>query len=170
MSRASLRVSKSYSFDEIVTSTEYATYPCKLFAQLRARGVSVLFSRSNFGVGVGNCMTSDGSFKFRPRFPASCPYVTNVGGATGFEPEVAAKFSSDGFSTLFPRPEYQDRVVSAFLKNLGSQYKDLYECVPFRDLPKLFEYTVTFVQKFLRLIELAFEVQRSILARTAPRS
>jgi len=38
-------------------------------------------------------------------------------------------FSGGGFSNHFPRPDYQDDAVPAFLKHLGSQYDGLYKCV-----------------------------------------
>jgi hypothetical protein len=59
------------------------------------------------------------------------PWVTSVGGTTGFDPE-AARFSGGGFSEYFPRPTYQNRAVPAFLQTLGSQYYGLYKCVFYR--------------------------------------
>jgi len=64
----------------------------------------------------------------------SGPYITVVGGTTGYEPEVAARFSSGGFSEYFQRPIYQKQAVSAFLQDLGSRHQGLYKCVRFRDL------------------------------------
>ena len=37
----------------------------------------------------------------------SGPYVTNVGGTTGVEPELGSAFSGGGFSEVFERPDYQ---------------------------------------------------------------
>ncbi len=98
---------------------------CDLFAQLGARGVSVLVATGDNGVGQGNCKTNDGSVRFIPSYPATCmcgvflplgvvhsagpgrsprrhalagPWVTAVGGMTGYDPEVAASFSGGGFS------------------------------------------------------------------------
>lgn len=39
---------------------DYATSVCNLFAQLGARGASVMFSSGDFGVGGGDCKTNDG--------------------------------------------------------------------------------------------------------------
>ncbi|KAF8265590.1 peptidase S8/S53 domain-containing protein, partial [Lactarius quietus] len=53
---------------------DYAKALCNLFAQLGARGVSVLFLSGDNGVGKGACQARDGSGKvqFIPEFPASC--------------------------------------------------------------------------------------------------
>ncbi|KAF8265096.1 peptidase S8/S53 domain-containing protein [Lactarius quietus] len=94
---------------------------------LGARGVSVLFATGNEGVGEGNCVTNDGSVKFRPFFlQPVCPWVTAVGGTTSFGPEWAADFSGGGFSDYFERPFYQRRAVPAFLQRLGNRYNGLY--------------------------------------------
>jgi tripeptidyl-peptidase-1 len=59
--------------------------------------------------------------KFQPQFPASCPYVTSVGGTRYIEPEVAVFFSSGGFSNVWARPAYQDQAVSGYLRQLGNK-------------------------------------------------
>lgn len=100
---------------------------CSLFAQLGARGVSVIFSSGDTGVGSA-CQTNDGknTTRFLPIFPAACPFVTSVGGTHHVEPEVAISFSSGGFSDRFPRPAYQNAAVSEYLSILGDTWKGLY--------------------------------------------
>lgn len=121
-------ISTSYGDDEQTVSFAYATAACQGFAQLGARGISVLFSSGDEGVGAdGYCYTNDGrnASTFMPAFPASCPYVTSVGATYQFNPEVAAydaRFSppftsGGGFSNYFSRPSYQDEAVAAYLKN-----------------------------------------------------
>ena len=57
----------------------------------------------------------------RPRIRVSPPSsVTSVGSTEGINPEVAAKFSSGGFSHIFSRPSYQDRAVGSYLQKLGN--------------------------------------------------
>ncbi len=56
------------------------------------------------------------------------PFVTTVGGTTQVNPEVAADFSGGGFSNYFARPSYQNRAVSSYLQNIGSQYSGLFKC------------------------------------------
>ncbi|KAH8980599.1 subtilisin-like protein [Lactarius hatsudake] len=112
-------VSISYGTYERTVPREYATALCILFAQLGTRGVSVLFPAGDDGVGK-NCEDASGNVRFVPEFPASCPYLTAVGGTTNYDPEVAAPLSGGGFSDYFPRPAYQDVAVSAFLERQGT--------------------------------------------------
>ncbi|KAH9020555.1 subtilisin-like protein [Lactarius deliciosus] len=117
-------ISISYGTDEWRVPREYAKVLCILFAQLGARGVSVLLPAGDDGVGE-NCNDESGNVRFVPEFPASCPYLTAVGGTTDY-PEIAAPLSGGGFSDHFPRPAYQDVAVSAFLERQGIQYSGLY--------------------------------------------
>jgi len=43
-----------------------------------------------------------------------------VGGTTGNEPEVADILSGGGFSAHFPRPNFQETDVTAFLDDFGT--------------------------------------------------
>jgi tripeptidyl-peptidase-1 len=115
-------VSTSYGDDEQTVSPQYAQSVCNSFAQLGARGVSLLFSSGDSGVGSnGACTSNNGTnaATFLPSFPASCPYVTTVGGTYKTAPEVAALdggfTSGGGFSSYFARPSYQDAAVSGYL-------------------------------------------------------
>ena len=65
-----------------------------------------MFSSGDDGVGAGNCQNNDGTrtVRFQPNFPASCPFVTTVGGTIRVNPEVAVSFSGGGFSNYFSRP------------------------------------------------------------------
>ncbi|KAF8268743.1 peptidase S8/S53 domain-containing protein [Lactarius quietus] len=126
-------ISATYNVMEQNVPPDYAKSVCDLFLQLSARGASVLFPSGNYGVGKGDCKVKDVSgndhVKFRPTFPASCPYVTAVGGTTGFTPETetAAPLSSGSFSTIFERQPYQLTTVPEYLHNLGDQYEGLYD-------------------------------------------
>ncbi|KAI8941272.1 hypothetical protein NX059_002502 [Plenodomus lindquistii] len=117
----------SYGEDEQSVPATYAKKVCDLIGQLGTRGVSVIFSSGDTGVGSA-CQTNDGknTTRFLPIFPASCPYVTSVGGTFRVEPEQAVDFSSGGFSDLWDRPAYQDDAVSGYLAKLGDQWKGLY--------------------------------------------
>ncbi|KAG2011221.1 tripeptidyl peptidase SED3 [Coprinopsis cinerea AmutBmut pab1-1] len=118
-------ITTSYGDDEQTVPVEYATRVCNLFAQLGARGTTVFFSSGDFGVGGGDCLKNDGSGKveFQPGFPASCPFVTAVGGTTRVNPEIGIKFSGGGFSRYFARPEYQEKAVKAYLDATGVEEK-----------------------------------------------
>ncbi|KAF7122391.1 hypothetical protein CNMCM5793_000416 [Aspergillus hiratsukae] len=120
-------LSTSYGEDEQSVPESYANATCNLFAQLGARGVSVVFSSGDSGVG-STCIANDGTSRtrFLPVFPATCPFVTAVGGTHGVQPEKAIRFSSGGFSERFPRPSYQDASVQGYLEQLGSRWNGLY--------------------------------------------
>ncbi|KAH8652641.1 peptidase S8/S53 domain-containing protein [Tricladium varicosporioides] len=137
-------ISTSYGDDEQTVPQSYAERVCKQFAQLGARGVSVLFASGDRGVGLNRtCISNDGknTSMFIPEFPTGCPYVTSVGATHQFEPEVVAfrpgsvradgSFreiynSGGGFSNYFPTPKYQQEVVSKYVAGLGGLYDGLY--------------------------------------------
>ncbi|KAG7091987.1 hypothetical protein E1B28_008374 [Marasmius oreades] len=121
----------SYGDDEQTVPPDYATKVCDLFAQLGARGSSILFSSGDDGVGAGDCTTNDGQnrVQFQPEFPSSCPFVTAVGGTTRTNPEVAVDFSGGSFSNLFARPDYQTAAVTTFLNQLGTTNNGLFKYV-----------------------------------------
>ncbi|KAH9070670.1 subtilisin-like protein [Lactarius deliciosus] len=127
-------ISTSYGGDEQTFPPDYARSVCELFGQLGARGISIIFSSGDEGVGGGDCKKNDGSniVRFQPIFPATCPWVTSVGGTMG-RPEVAAPFSSGGFSNVFKRPDYQTDALLGFFQQLGNQYTGLYKCARLRD-------------------------------------
>lgn len=121
-----LAISTSYGDDEQTVPKSYAQRVCADLAQLGARGVTLLFSSGDGGVGDGDsnpatqqCFTNDGlnTTKFIPGFPASCPFVTAVGG-THFVPEVGIGLSGGGFSDYFERPSYQDDIITTFLNSV----------------------------------------------------
>ena len=129
-------ISSSYGDHEQSVPKSYATRVCKSFAQLGARGVSLLVGSGDNGLGDedgSTCYSNDGknTTRFLANFPASCQYVTTVGATQQFEPEVAAHqvpgigvegdphgffASGSGFSNYFPRPAYQDKAVPAYLE------------------------------------------------------
>jgi len=117
----------SYGEDEQSVPVEYNKKVCDMIGQLGTRGVSVIFSSGDTGVGSA-CQTNDGknTTRFLPIFPAACPYVTSVGGTTKIEPELAVDFSSGGFSDVYDRPAYQDVAVTSYLGKLGDRWSGLY--------------------------------------------
>ncbi|KAK4545880.1 hypothetical protein LTR36_002444 [Oleoguttula mirabilis] len=124
-------LSTSYGDDEQSVPYSYAKRACAGYAQLGARGISVLFSSGDAGVGSnGSCFSNDNSSTpmFIPAFPTSCPWVTSVGGTAGFLPEVAvSRFGSGaGFSNYFGAPAYQVGTVDAYIASLGGLYDGLY--------------------------------------------
>ncbi len=71
-------ISTTYGVAEQIVPQDYASGVCYLYAQLGARGASVLHASGNSGVGNGDCKVKDSSgnvhVEFRPTFPASCAY------------------------------------------------------------------------------------------------
>jgi tripeptidyl-peptidase-1 len=116
-------ISTSYGENEQSVPKSYALSVCNLFAQLGSRGVSVIFSSGDSGVGSA-CLSNDGknTTKFQPQYPASCPWVTSVG-STRYLNETATFFSSGGFSDYWKRPSYQDDAVKAYFHKLGEANK-----------------------------------------------
>ncbi|KAG0197930.1 hypothetical protein BGX28_008580 [Mortierella sp. GBA30] len=121
-------ISISYGDDEQTIPKDYASRVCTEFAQLGARGTSVLVSSGDFGVGAGNCLTNDGrnATRFIPSFPATCPFVTTVGATNGTSPEVGADFSGGGFSEYFRQPCFQKTAVRRYLRGTGNTYAGLF--------------------------------------------
>jgi tripeptidyl-peptidase-1 len=109
-----------------------------MFAQLGARGTSVLFCTGDSGVGSRDCETNDGRnvTQFQPSFPASCPFITAVRATTGVNPETAVSFSGGGFSNYFAQPLYQTEAVIAYVESLNGTYDGLYNatCRGFPDV------------------------------------
>ncbi|KZT65386.1 subtilisin-like protein [Daedalea quercina L-15889] len=117
-------VSTSYGDNEDALSEKLANSICNAYAQLGARGVSVLFASGDGGVS-GN-QDSSNCTEFVPVFPASCPYVTTVGATTSQPTEEAASFSGGGFSNYFGQPSYQSSAVASYLSALGSNSTGLF--------------------------------------------
>ncbi|KAI2633346.1 tripeptidyl-peptidase 1 precursor [Xylaria nigripes] len=137
-------ISTSYSDDEQTVPPSYARRVCEQFAQVGARGTSLLFASGDDGVGpYGQCVSNDGknTEKFLALFPPSCPFVTAVGSTMNFEPEVVANrpafvgddgvehgnyTSGGGFSEIFDMPAYQEKEVTSYVKHLKGEYDGLY--------------------------------------------
>ncbi|KAH9170131.1 subtilisin-like protein [Lactarius sanguifluus] len=135
-------ISTSYCIDERSYPLEYAVHVCNQFGKLGLLGVSVLYATGDDGVGK-DCTLDDGTVRFRPTFPATCPYVTAVGAATGFDPEVAADLSGGGFSDYFKIPDYQRQAVTDFFQILGDKYNGLYNASS-RGIPDISAQSVGF--------------------------
>ncbi|MCJ1379344.1 hypothetical protein MMC17_002445 [Xylographa soralifera] len=127
----------SYGDLEHTIPPAYARRVCQGFAQLGARGVTVLFGAGDSGVGrTGQCVSTAPGHEhdraFLAVFPESCPHGTSVGATRGLDPQVVASnaangfVSGGGFSRYFPRPAYQDRAVGAYISGLDGLHAGLY--------------------------------------------
>lgn len=126
-------VSTSYADTEYTVPPSYAKRVCNGFAQLGARGVTVIFGAGDWGVGnPEQCHAADGSPRFVARFPDSCPWGTSVAATRDINPQIVAYndrngfVSGGGFSEYFPRPAYQGEEVDSYLTSLGDRYDGLY--------------------------------------------
>ncbi|KAM5534523.1 hypothetical protein V8D89_011855 [Ganoderma adspersum] len=112
-----LVLTTSYARAESSISFKLTDKLCHLYAQLGARGTTILFGSGDNGPG---CATGKGKSKmFSPTFPSNCPYVTSVGGTAGSGPEIAWDGSSGGFSNYYKRPSYQNGAVTRYLAQHG---------------------------------------------------
>lgn len=117
-------VSISYSDVESTVVQGYAEKVCDYAALLGIRGTSIIASSGDDGVGSDdNC---DAKSPFLPAFPASCPYVTAVGGTKNLKVEQVASdalgqyHSGSGFSNYFDRPAYQHDAVEQYLQKANT--------------------------------------------------
>mmetsp|Transcript_49251 Transcript_49251/g.96610 ORF Transcript_49251/g.96610 Transcript_49251/m.96610 type:complete len:569 (+) Transcript_49251:28-1734(+) len=103
----------SYGDEEDGVTESYAVRCSAEFQAAGVRGITLLAASGDSGVG---CAVG----KYVPTFPASCPYITGVGGLSGGSPgrsptgESVAQLSGGGFSNYFARPPYQDSAVAAY--------------------------------------------------------
>ncbi|KAI0449647.1 peptidase S8/S53 domain-containing protein [Xylaria acuta] len=130
--KATKVISVSYGRNEIDRPNSYTTRECMEYMKLGLMGVTLLFSSGDTGVsGIsGRCVMDNGAptpvgaeyGRFNPLFPASCPWITSVGGSAlpvngsvGDREVVAYDFSpGGGFSNLFPLPDYQAAAVASY--------------------------------------------------------
>ncbi|KAH7903358.1 peptidase S8/S53 domain-containing protein, partial [Hygrophoropsis aurantiaca] len=131
-------ISTSYGYNEADLSLKYTARQCNEYAKLGLMGVTILYSSGDYGVaGGGNiCLNPDGVQNttgkiFNPTFPATCPYITAVGGTqvvpgkSVSEPESACEkvfYSGGGFSNHFAMPDYQKSAVTGYLSQHPPAY------------------------------------------------
>ncbi|KAF2807064.1 subtilisin-like protein [Mytilinidion resinicola] len=146
-------VSTSWGQNEWELTPSYERSLCNEYMKLGLAGVSVVFSTGDYGVAgsaVSGDKCSNGTNRFQPDFPATCPYVTAVGATmvdpsikdlasvlkNGGQPEIAINHtvttadgsivsdvkSGGGFSDVFPIPDYQKEAVGNYLKNHKPSY------------------------------------------------
>ena len=115
-SKLPLIISTSYGDEESSVPYYYASLVCDMIGLVGLRGITVLESSGDLGVGAG-CKSPTNRTQFNAIFPATCPYLTTVGGTVALQPEKAWVGSSGGFSEYFRRPWYQNSAVGTYLKS-----------------------------------------------------
>ncbi|KAF7307389.1 Family S53 protease-like protein [Mycena indigotica] len=122
-------LSTSYGFDEQDLTFPVADGLCNAYLQLGALGTSILTSSGDGGVG-GHARFCD---TFVPTAPSTCPWVTSVGSSqtilenftkNNFS-QIAASFSTGGFSNYFKPPTYQKADVGTYVATING-YEGLY--------------------------------------------
>ena len=154
-------LSISYGLGENHYSYFYENRECMEYMKLGLQGVSVIYASGDSGVSDrGQCIlpatvpngtnthTNPGAFS--PSFPASCPYVTSVGGTmvsidhhcifrkltsrqllTDKKTEVAVDVPSEeyssggGFSNYWPAPSYQESTLANYFANTPPPFDNL---------------------------------------------
>ncbi|ATY65261.1 tripeptidyl peptidase SED3 [Cordyceps militaris] len=125
-------LSVSYGEDELSVPEQYAKRVCDAYGLLTKRGTTIIHASGDGGSTgghYGNCRTYDGknTNTTMPTFPASCPWVTTVGGTThGTDPQKGAIFSSGGFSYYFGRPSWQAGAAAAYIQGLNGRLDGYY--------------------------------------------
>ncbi|KAH8694224.1 tripeptidyl peptidase A [Talaromyces proteolyticus] len=120
-------ISNSYGDEEQTVPLKYAIRTCNLIGLMGLRGITVVESSADEGLGRG-CLSNDGNNKtqFEVFFPSTCPYLLSVGGTQETDPEIAWTAGSGGFSNYFPRPWYQEDVITTYLGYVDPDTKSYY--------------------------------------------
>ncbi|KAF4237496.1 hypothetical protein CNMCM8980_006955 [Aspergillus fumigatiaffinis] len=130
-------LSISYGGAEADLPIAYQRRQCAEWMKLGLQGVSVVVASGDSGVEgrngdptPNNCLGTEGKV-FAPDFPATCPYLTAVGGTylpLGADPrkdeEVAVTSfpSGGGFSNIYKRADYQQQAVEDYFSRADPGY------------------------------------------------
>ncbi|KAJ3493921.1 hypothetical protein NLG97_g4417 [Lecanicillium saksenae] len=127
-------VSSSYGDTESNYDGSYMDRACNEFMKAGSRGISILFSSGDSGVG-GNKQSSC-SNGFYGLWPAVCPYVTAVGGTdiiNGVEKVVdfgqynkAVTSAGGGYSQHFTAPDYNANVTAAYAQSVDPATQQMF--------------------------------------------
>lgn len=118
----------SYGDDEPTVPSDYADAVCESFMKLGARGVTILTAAGDSGAGGRSACDGSGNIeKFKPSFPAACPWVTVVGGTTSYgSDEHVFRDGGCGFSNHFSTPDYQADAVKGYIGKLNGKLDGAY--------------------------------------------
>jgi len=105
-------VSISWGSGESNFNPEHLQAGSDCFQKMGVQGITVFTASGDEGTGKQGMF---GCKKFAPEWPASCPYITTVGGTyLQSAKEIAWTNSGGGFSSVFSRPTWQDKTVAAY--------------------------------------------------------
>lgn len=105
-------VSISWGSGESNYHAEHMQAGSDCFQKMGAQGITVFTASGDDGTGKQGLFTCK---QFDANWPASCPYITTVGG-TYLESgtEKGWSMSGGGFSAVFPRPSWQDKAIASY--------------------------------------------------------
>ncbi|KAI9925294.1 hypothetical protein ASPWEDRAFT_121564 [Aspergillus wentii DTO 134E9] len=126
-------ISISYGGSESDLPISYQRRQCNEWMKLGMQGISAVVASGDSGVASADntCLGKDGKV-FVPEFPATCPYMTSVGGTylpVGADvkknQEVATESfkSGGGFSNIYETADYQKKAVSDYFATTNVPYK-----------------------------------------------
>ncbi|RGP66721.1 subtilisin [Fusarium sporotrichioides] len=133
-------LSISWGWTESQFTPNYLQRQCLEFLKLGLMGTTVVVSISDFGTAsdrgsycINDTTGNPNDWRFSPMYPASCPWVTSVGGTQMLESDSRQILESDvretawrknisgninssggGFSNVFPIPPYQVQNVDSY--------------------------------------------------------
>jgi len=118
-------VSISWGSPESKYQAEHMQAGSDCFQKMGVQGITIFTASGDGGTGKQGGLFSCKAFD--PDWPASCPYVTTVGGTyleSGTENGWSG--SGGGFSAVFPRPAWQDKVVANYMQSATLPPSSLY--------------------------------------------
>lgn len=94
------------------------------FQKMGVQGISIFVASGDEGTGKQGLFSCN---KFDTVWPASCPYVTAVGGTfLQLGTEQGWTGSGGGFSAVFPRLPFQEAAVKAYVASASLPFSNLY--------------------------------------------
>jgi tripeptidyl-peptidase-1 len=97
------------------------------FQKMAGLGITIVTASGDAGTGKQGLFSCKA---FDLTWPASSPWVTSVGGTSATDASAAElgwPSSGGGFSSVFPRPSYQNERVAAYLANATLPSKHLFD-------------------------------------------
>ncbi|KAK5115323.1 hypothetical protein LTR62_001523 [Meristemomyces frigidus] len=136
-------ISISYGGTEFDLPQSYQRRQCNEFLKLGLQGTSVCVSSGDSGIAARGANGTASNYcygpnknLFVPGFPATCPYLTTLGGTVlppgadvhKDEETAVTRFpSGGGFSNIYPQPSYQKADVQNYLATVNPPYAS-YSC------------------------------------------
>ena len=115
-----------YAESEQLVGRQYAERICRYLGLLTARGVTIVTSSGDGGSAGATSYDSCYNFGYNvimASFPATCPWVTSVGGVNTKPDITPCGQSGGGYSAYFPRPFWQNKLLGEYEQRLDEIVK-----------------------------------------------